>query len=113
MNTADSFLTRRKLTARERRERFGEPPESFDDELPEISRLSEHIPGVPELTEPLDAALTKYGLARVLKELRALCDSRHVPDMFADFEGETGVEWHEAASAIERLLADKKIQELK
>lgn len=108
-----SPLSLRKLTKRERIARYGEAPEEFDDELPEISRLSEHMPGVPELTQPLDAALTKYGLARVLKEIRALCDSRHIPDMFADFEGETGVEWHEAASMLERLLADKKIQELK
>jgi hypothetical protein len=109
----DGFFGLRKLSKRERVERYGAPPESFDDALPEIARLSEHMLGVPELTQPLDEALTKYGLARVLKEIRALCDSRHTPDFFADFEGETGVDWHEAASEIERLLGHPKIRDLK
>lgn len=113
MSANVEYLGLRKLTKKERIARYGEPPESFDDALPEIARQTEHMLGVPEITQALDEALTRHGLARVLKEIRALCDSRHSPDMFEQFEDDNGAEWHEAATLIERLILDRKISGLK
>lgn len=100
----------RKLTARERREKYGATPEVlFDDEIPfGNERSTAHLPEVsPANREALERMLDAEGLPKILRTLRDLCDCRtpHDGAAFDSFEPDTeGEEAQENADELETLL---------
>lgn len=78
-----------------------------DDFLGGVYRRSNELPKVSdEELSQLDAMMERHGLARVLRSIRELCDSRGNVGAVADsFEGEEGSdEWKGSADALESLL---------
>lgn len=100
----------RKLTARERREKYGNVAEVvFDDEIPfGKERSSATMPALPPAErEALDRMLDGHGLSKILRTLRELCDERRPHDgaAFDSFEAvPEEVEATENADELETLL---------
>ncbi len=99
----------RKLTLRERREKYG-PVEFFpDDEIPfGLGRGTDFMPKLPEdEARALDGMLERHGVAKILRTLRELCDARtgHDGDGLESFEAIPESEgWQRQGDELEQLL---------
>lgn len=100
----------RRLTAGERRERFGEVTEFLpDEEIPfGLDRATKDFPGVKaENVEALERMLDDEGLPKILRTLRELLDARkpHEGAAFEAFEPQAEDEAAEVgADELENLL---------
>jgi hypothetical protein len=99
----------RRLSAKERREKYGAPAEFMpDDEIPfGMGRSSDYMPGVGADLSTLDGLLERHGFAKVLRSLRELCDARTGHDCggLDSFEAVPDEkEWQANGDALETLL---------
>lgn len=114
----------RGVRGKARREHYARQGEAFDalvaadaallasdDFLGGTYRRSDELPKVTDAElSALDSMLERHGLARVLRSIRELCDSRGEVGAVSDtFEAEEGSdEWKASADALESLLATIK-----
>lgn len=99
----------RKLTKRERTEKYGPVEFMPDDEIPfGLGRTSDHLPAIRgEDLSALDGLLERHGYVKVLRTLRELCDARtgHECGGLDSFEAvPEEKEWQERGDALETLL---------
>lgn len=99
----------RKLTKRERTEKYGPVEFMPDEEIPfGLGRSSERMPSISgDDVATLDALLERHGFAKLLRTLRELCDSRtgHDAGGIDSFEAVPDErQWQDAGDALETLL---------
>jgi hypothetical protein len=95
-----------KLSRKAYREKYGDA-EFFDDEIPfGNERSSEHMAKLPSAElQSLDTMLERHGVAKILRSLRELCDSRgghEAPDTFEAVPESD--EWRGQGDELEQLL---------
>lgn len=99
----------RRLTKRERTEKYGPAEFMPDEEIPfGLGRSSDHMPAIRgDDLGVLDGLLERHGFAKVLRTLRELCDARtgHDEGGLDSFEAiPDEKEWQERGDALETLL---------